>query len=153
MMVAEQNTAATPESLPSLVRRGLMNLSALDRQLVVLHFGAGLTTDELGRTFEIPRRTVVYRVARAAERLCVGVPENNSGEALESGGIADAFCSGFRAPSGLYRKIEARLHSPAARQNAPVSRLRRAALHFKELLPALWRFLSSGERSALSHVE
>jgi hypothetical protein len=133
----------------ALIRSRIADLSALDRQLVILHFGAGLSVDEIGHTYKIPHHTVAFRVKRAAELLRAWVSALDATARLDARHIGDAICSGFRAPSGLYRKIEPQLHqAPNFRSGSRVSPFA-FVLKFPRLVISLCRALSCGERPAL----
>ncbi len=76
------------EPARELVQRGLAELDAGDRELIVLKHLEGYTYDELAQTLGIPRGTVMSRLYRARRRLR-RVLERLDPTLLKPGGAAD----------------------------------------------------------------
>jgi hypothetical protein len=143
-MTDAQTISAAPSAL---IRSGIAGLSSFDRQLIILHFGAGLSVNEIGEAYNIPHRTVAYRVKRAAERLRAWVSALDENVRLESDHVCEAVCSGFRAPSGIYRKIEPQLY--ASRRFEAEAPRHSFIFKFAQIFDAVCRAVWCGQRSAL----
>jgi hypothetical protein len=152
MLVSHPKTVATPESLANVVRRRLMIFPrSIGNWLCFISARVFPQTNWGGRSkFHAAQSSTASRVRQnASPQSC---PKTAPAERSNPRASPMSSAAVPVAPSGLYRKIEARLRRPAD-HDALVSRRRRAALQAREFISALWRFLSSGERTALSHVE
>jgi RNA polymerase sigma-70 factor (ECF subfamily) len=87
-------------------------LPELDRQVVGLHFGGGMTQQEIGQALSVPQQTVSYRLNEALRHLrstltaggyAIGVP------AMFAKIFGDALCTGATVPPGLRERVMARI--------------------------------------------
>lgn len=119
MMTCTKPIEAAPEQhedrvLPE-VRSALESLPILDRQLLALHFGGGLTPVEIGNALALPHATIqqLLRTAAASMRTCLkyrGIAELVSDDMMRR-----AVTSGLPAPTGLYEKVQQRLSAALCR--------------------------------------
>ena len=66
--VAEPEDAAFAERVAAM-RQKLNNLPELERQLLNLYFGGGLTQQEIGEAMTMPQQTVSYKITDSLKRL------------------------------------------------------------------------------------
>ncbi|HYF49654.1 MAG TPA: sigma-70 family RNA polymerase sigma factor [Planctomycetota bacterium] len=116
--VADQ--AADAEAATEL-RKRILELPELDRQLVGLHFGGGLTQREIGDALSMPQQTVSFRLAESLRRLRSSLATAgfaSAGAFLDSGGIERTLSSGVQTPPALVEKVLADLPARAAAEAA-----------------------------------
>ena len=87
-------------------------LPELDRQVVGLHFGGGMTQQEIGQALSVPQQTVSYRLNEALRHLrttlsaggyAIGVPS------VFAKIFGDALSTGATVPPGLRERVMARI--------------------------------------------
>lgn len=108
-----EDSLAQGELLQAL-RDALGQLSPGERQLVGLHYGAGLSHHEIARALSIPRSTISYRIDEVVQRLRTHLAGAGLAAAvplLDPAHLCEAVCSGFKAPAGLRERVLSRLAS------------------------------------------
>jgi len=86
------------------LRAALQELPFADRQLLAMHYGGGLTHNEIGSALAMPRRTVSHRIEEALQGLRNRMESMGLAVSLpiaSSGVLNELFCSGWTAPTGL----------------------------------------------------
>jgi RNA polymerase sigma-70 factor, ECF subfamily len=122
---AEQMAGA--EILNALHER-LNGLPVLERQMLSLHFAAGMSQQEIGEAFAIPQQTVSYKITETLKKLRASLSGAGFAAAiplLEHDALGDAICNVLPAPPGLREKVMSSLN--AARAPGMSSRPRRIA--------------------------
>ena len=109
------------DELLSTVRRLTGELPALERQLLALYYGGGLTQSEISSALSIPQQTVSYRIEGVLERLRATLSKSGfaaiplvNDEILNS-----ALCGGHDAPGELYGRIMNRISRIGADKLSP----------------------------------
>jgi len=105
--------------LSQALREKMQALPALERQLVGLHFGGGLTQQEIGETLSMPQQTISYKLNEAVKMLRSSMKAAGFAAAaplLESGKLCDALSGGHAVPATLQAKVTA-----AVATKSPVS--------------------------------
>ena len=125
---ARQNAAAPlpsegleREEVAAALRRVFDGLPTLDRQIVALHFGGGLTQEEIGEALSTPQRTVSHRMSKVLEQIrsnLVGAGFAAAVPVLLADHLNAALCCGETIPPELSRQIlkhifRVRLPSPS----------------------------------------
>lgn len=89
--------------------RGLLDgLPDMERKLLALHFGGGLSHQEIGTALEMPRRTISYKIEESLKRLREGLVRAGLATAfplVAGSSMGEAICSGYAAPAGLQTKV------------------------------------------------
>lgn len=100
--------------------RGLLGaLPEIERQLVALYYGAGLTQEEIGEALALPQRTVSAKLKGSLDRLrksLAGAGLAASVPVLTDATLSDALSSGPDVPGGLLERTLARCEQPYARR-------------------------------------
>jgi RNA polymerase sigma-70 factor (ECF subfamily) len=94
--------------LAEALRREVDGLPALDRQLVALHFGGGISQLEISQALSIPQQTISYRISTTLKTLKSRLSAAGHAAAiplLSAKGFIEIFCDGVNAPSGLREKV------------------------------------------------
>jgi len=115
--------------LSQALRDKLQTLPPLERQLVGLHFGGGLTQQEIGETLSMPQQTISYRLNEALKSLRVSLKSAGFAAAaplLESGKLCDALAGGHTVPATLQAKVSAAMSAKSAGSYASVRHSRRS---------------------------
>lgn len=100
----------------SALHQLLDELPHLDRQLVTLYFGAGMTQREISASLSVPQRTVSAKIQKTLEALRAGLARAGVaalaplGEAV----LGEALRSGSPPPAGLCARTLAKLDLPGA---------------------------------------
>lgn len=123
--VEMQEREATPvdagaerEELLTALRGGLNHLPEVERQLVALCFGGGLSHREAARVMEMPRQTVTFKVKKAVDGLrqrLLTAGFAASAPLTLDGCLNEAITSGQAFSSGLTQKIMAQIESLPSR--------------------------------------
>jgi RNA polymerase sigma-70 factor (ECF subfamily) len=90
------------------LRRVLHDLPALERQVVALHFGAGLTQQEIGAALSIPQQTISFKIKKVLEDLRGRLSLAGFTAAaplLSAEWMNEAICSGIPAPHGMSAQV------------------------------------------------
>lgn len=99
------------------------------RRLVALHFGAGLTHEEIGQVLSMPRSTVSHGIRDALRRLKGSLARAGvAAIALptETEVLGEAICSGYPVPAGLCQRVMARMDALGAAAESARQSARRA---------------------------
>jgi hypothetical protein len=99
------------------VRDCIEQLPPRSRRLVALHFGAGLTHEEIGQVLSMPRPTVSHGIREALKRLKESLARAGVAAIAfprEAGTLGEAICSGCPPPAGFCERVMARLDSVAS---------------------------------------
>ena len=102
------------EEVLTALRRVLGELPALDQQIVAMHFGGGLTQEEIGAALATPQRTVSFRIAKALEGIRAGMTRAGFAAAmpmLMTEHLNNALCSGSTLPTAVSQQIVSRTFS------------------------------------------
>lgn len=99
-------------------------LSFLDRLLVAMHYGVGLSQGEIATRLTIPPETIYHRLRRSVHDLGAVLARNGISGELDPARLSNALCSGSAAPGGLLEKI----HHRAAGTARPARSLVASAL-------------------------
>jgi RNA polymerase sigma factor (sigma-70 family) len=122
--------AGVPDSAPldviDALRQKLLHLDDDDRQLITLHFGGGLSQDEISRELNVARSTISYRLNRVLQELRVAMGGGVASVALDANILQATVCSGHVAPASICSGLQAKLHTAkivqiSTRTKAPVS--------------------------------
>lgn len=100
------------------LRRCLDELPFQSRQLVALHFGAGLTHREIGDLLSISRRRVSYRIREILEELRGSLTRAGVAAVvplLEPDGLQEAACGGSVTAEGLIERVMPELERASLR--------------------------------------
>jgi RNA polymerase sigma-70 factor (ECF subfamily) len=106
---------AESSELTAALRRACDLLPELERQLIGLHFGGGLTQLEISQALSIPQQTISYRINQSLKLLRANLTSVGYSAAipiLAGSEFADALCSGAAAPTGLREKVLSALAKP-----------------------------------------
>ena len=107
---------AESTELSQALRGEFERLPALDRQLVGLHFGGGLTQAEISQALSIPQQTISYRITGVLKTLRSNL--SAAGYAAVPVMTAEAYSeilrSGHELPLGLREKVLSKLSSARA---------------------------------------
>jgi RNA polymerase sigma factor (sigma-70 family) len=103
---SEQDFEATLEKREVLaqLKKEVDALPSDDRQLLALHFGGGLSQQEIGEVLSYTQQNVSVRIKKALERLRTNLSTAGMAAALpfiETGGLSETFQSGYAVPPGL----------------------------------------------------
>ncbi len=95
------------ELLTALVK-ALDELPLVDRQLVALYYGGGLTKGEIAQKMSTTRSAISMRIKRSHARLCAhlsqaGYPAMDP--MLNAAALNEAICTGSPVPPGLYERV------------------------------------------------
>src|SRR5579872_3311938 len=108
---ARRSEDAEHDELLVALRRVMHELPALERQLVALHFGAGLTQQEIGAALSIPQQTISFKIKKVLEDLRGRLSIAGFAAAaplLSAEWMREAICSGVPAPQGLHAHVVSR---------------------------------------------
>lgn len=125
---ASPSTAATPASLE---QRELMaalwdqlgRLPEMDRRLVAMYFGAGLSQNDIGEALEMPQSTVSTRMGKILKDLGAGLTRAgfaSAGMQLSPDLVGEAARSGVPVPDGLRELVWGQTVRDGAQPGAPV---------------------------------
>jgi len=104
--------AGQREALLQALRTSVNRLPRLERQLVALHYGAGLSQVDMATKLSIPRRAVAFKIEEALRRLRQRLSQagfSSAGSSLIARTLHEAICSGHECPPGLFEKVMARI--------------------------------------------
>ncbi len=109
--------------LLNALRRVLHDLPARDRQLVALHFGAGLTQQEISAALVMPQQTISFKIKKVLDdlrgRLAVAGFAATA-PLLSAEWMSEAICSGVPEPQGVGVQVLSKLASKSrAMRSAP----------------------------------
>ena len=95
------------ELLDALVK-ALDELPLVDRQLVALYYGGGLTKGEIAQKMSTTRSAISMRIKKSHARLCshlsqAGYPAMDP--QLSAAALNEAICTGSPVPPGLYERV------------------------------------------------
>lgn len=118
--------ATEHEELSESIRNGLEGLPELNRQLVVLYYGVGMSQAQIGKSVGLSQRMVGYKLDEALKFLRSRLAQAGfaaAAPALGDAMLAQAVCSGHVPPPNLYANMMDRLdialaHSATARASA-----------------------------------
>lgn len=99
---------AAAAELSAALRDRMQALPPLERQLMGLHYGGGLTQQEISEALSIPQQTISYRLGEALKGLRASLKTAGFAAAvplLESGKLGDVLCSGAKIPPGLRGRV------------------------------------------------
>lgn len=116
---------AEHEELLVALRAGFARLADDDRHMVALHYGAGLTCEQIAADSEMPARTVAYRMQKALENLRASLVRTGFAAAaplLGAGEVGEAVTTGFEVPDGLKADVLNNLAGKAGASAAEHSR-------------------------------
>ena len=108
------------------LRRRLLGLSEEDRQLIALHFGGGLSQDEMSRELAIPQRTISYRINKVLQDLRGALTRAGFGSAaaaLSGDTLQAALSGGHPAPATLCFKVVEQLKTTDSMRRAAVAKV------------------------------
>lgn len=98
--------------------RGMLGaLPEIERQLVALYYGAGLTQEEIGEALALPQRTVSAKLKGSLDRLrksLAGAGLAAAAPMLTATTLSNALASGPEVPGGLLERTLARCEQPYA---------------------------------------
>lgn len=125
-----EQTAARMEMLATL-RGVLERLPALERRMLALYYGGGLSQEEIASQLAMPKRTVSHRIQRALEQLraeLVGMGLATSLPLVGAEGLGEAFTVGGAPPVTAGQEIVAQaLRTPIEPAGAALEASRRVA--------------------------
>ncbi|MCX7806748.1 MAG: sigma-70 family RNA polymerase sigma factor, partial [Planctomycetota bacterium] len=128
------------------LRDAIERLSDESQRLLALHYGAGMTHEQISEALGMPRRTVSWKLERSLDRLR-GMLERAGFAAaapiIGGEGMAEAIFSGYEAPSAVRDRLLSKLARPSARSARPYRNGRFAAGAKKHRSPHGWRFRPS----------
>jgi RNA polymerase sigma-70 factor, ECF subfamily len=137
--------------MASAVRQKLNSLPELERQLLSLHFGGGLTQQEIGEAMAMPQQTVSYKITETLKRLRGALSSAGFAAALpliETRGLADVLCSGMTAPPGLHAKVMASAQLSGKAASAVARSTRRMARATSKSGSGLKNYVVAGSAAA-----
>jgi RNA polymerase sigma-70 factor (ECF subfamily) len=103
-----QTDGVEKNELTLALRELLEGLPSIDRQMLALHFGAGLTQEEVGKSLALSQRVVSYKLKDVLERLRTELAHNGYAAAVplvSVEGLRQVISSGARVPSGLHQRV------------------------------------------------
>lgn len=104
---AAPEVAAERQEMLALLQKQVDALPSIERQLLALHFGGGLSQEEIGAALSQSQQSVSMRIKKALERLRANLSAAGMAAALpliETGGLSDSFQTGLEVPPGLSAK-------------------------------------------------
>ena len=110
----QEATQLTPESnaetseLQNALRDEYQRLPEIERQLIGLHFGGGLSQQEIGNVLSMPQQTISYRLNEALKSLRTRLSAAGFASAaplLTLRGMNVILTSGQQSPAGLSARI------------------------------------------------
>ena len=127
LMECEPGThrAEQRDELVQALRDHLEMLPDLERQLVALYYGGGLSQGEIAAEMSLPRRTVASRMEGALQRLQRRLTQTGiaaPAAPVSAGALEEAICSGYEIPATLHQKVLDRIAQagiPAVNSHAP----------------------------------
>ena len=127
--------SAESSELTDALRREFRRLPDLERQIVGLRFGGGLTQDEISEMLSIPQQTVSFRINETLKRLRANLGAAGFAAALPLSGTAaarilgDALTSGIPTPPGLRLRITQQCLKQVSLRSRRVPRSTAASSH------------------------
>jgi RNA polymerase sigma-70 factor (ECF subfamily) len=109
--------------LLAALRNTLAELPELERQVVAMYFGAGLSQQEIGAALSIPQQTISVRINKAIENMRGSLARTGFAAALPligAEGLSDALSAGQSVPPGLREKVLSGMAKAAARQSVRI---------------------------------
>lgn len=109
--------AAEQKELLATLQKGLEELPELNRQLVALYYGAGMSQAQVGQSVDLSQRMVGYKLEETLKLLRSRLAQAGlaaAAPALGSETLAQAVCSGYAPPAHLCSSVLARLDSAVA---------------------------------------
>jgi RNA polymerase sigma-70 factor (ECF subfamily) len=103
--------ASMTVEMQAALRRNLDALPEREREALMLHYGGGLTQEEIGRLLSLSQGVISRLMSRGLDRLRARLSEAGyAGVALPllAAGIGEAACSGSSVPSGLHASVMSR---------------------------------------------
>lgn len=97
--------------LVSALRREFERLPELDRQMIGLHYGGGLTQQEISEELSMPQQTVSNHLNRTLKSLrsALSIAGYVAIPLAMTEGIGEALCSGAQPSSGFQRRVLERI--------------------------------------------
>jgi hypothetical protein len=99
----------TEESLLPAIRSALESLPILDRQLIALHFGGGLSPIEIGNALALPHAAIRQLLRTAVASMHASLVDQGIADPISDDTVRRAVTSGLPAPIGLYEKVQQRI--------------------------------------------
>ena len=113
------------EEVLAALRKTLARLPVNDRCLLALYYGAALSQEEIGKSLDMPQRTVSLRIQQVLETLHASLAKagfTSAALVLTSEGLRQALCAGLEMPAGLHAAVASQaLHPGAAKASASLS--------------------------------
>jgi RNA polymerase sigma-70 factor, ECF subfamily len=104
---SEAEAAVERDEMLALLRKQVETLPGVERELLALHFGGGLSQEEIGEALNFTQQNVSMRIKKALERLRTNLTAAGMAAALpliETGGLCDSFQTGYAVPPGVSAK-------------------------------------------------
>lgn len=108
---------AEQKELLATLQKGLEELPELNRQLVALYYGAGMSQAQVGQSVDLSQRMVGYKLEETLKLLRSRLAQAGlaaAAPALGSETLSQAVCSGYPPPADLCSSVMARLDSAVA---------------------------------------
>lgn len=112
-----EEPAAEQKELLATLQKSLEELPELNRQLVALYYGAGMSQAQVGESVDLSQRMVGYKLEETLKLLRSRLAQAGlaaAAPALGSETLAQAVCSGYAPPAHLCASVMARLDSAVA---------------------------------------
>ena len=126
----ESRESSTPsarlehDEVLSALRDELNGMPEQMQCMLALHFGGGLSQQEVGEALQIPRRTVSHQIEECLKALRTRLTESGfaaAGSLVTAGGLSEAICSGHPVPPYLHARILRRIASQGGEALASLS--------------------------------
>jgi RNA polymerase sigma-70 factor (ECF subfamily) len=105
--------------LANALQASLQRLPELERRLIALHFGCGISQPEISAELGIPQQTVSYKLTQTLGRLRSGLAAAGFSALiplLDNGGLSDALCEMANPPASLRKQVYAKMFKSSARR-------------------------------------
>ncbi|MCK6471752.1 MAG: sigma-70 family RNA polymerase sigma factor [Planctomycetes bacterium] len=112
-----EEPAAEQKELLTMLQQGLEELPELNRQIIALYYGAGMSQAQIGQSVDLSQRMVGYKLEETLKLLRSRLAQAGlaaAAPALGSETLAQAVCSGYTPPAHLCSSVLARLDSAVA---------------------------------------
>ncbi len=104
--------SAEKSELSEILGKAVDGLTALDRKIVSLYYGAGMSQQEVGEALTMPQTTISHRIQEILENLRADLRRAGFTAGLsmlEEGTLAEVILSGHPVPQGLLKGVFAHL--------------------------------------------
>jgi len=105
--------------LAGALRSSLEKLPELERRLIALHYGCGMSQPEISSELGIPQQTVSYKLTQTLARLRTGLAASGFAAvipAFDKGGLGEALCNMSVPPVSLRQNVFARAFRSSGRR-------------------------------------